>query len=124
MFDHVIYEVSDLETSANFYEKALAVLGHKKLVHFPKQGVIGFGMNRPQFWIAKANIHPEANKPHVCFTTRNREEVKAFYQAALAAGGRDNGPPGIRREYHENYFGAFVLDPDGYNIEAVYHLPE
>ena len=84
--------------------------------------IIGFGRAMPSFWL---NDGPTASEPqHVAFTARNRAEVDAFYQAAVTAGGRDNGKPGLRPQYHETYYGAFVLDPDGNNIEAVCHTPE
>ena len=85
-------------------------------------GAVGYGVNgKPDFWIGQAES--AANATHVAFKAGSREQVRKFYDAAIAAGG-DNGPPGIREMYHPNYYGAFVLDPDGYNIEAVCHDPE
>ncbi len=85
----------------------------------------GYGRDRPTFWIAGriAGAEPVSGPVHVAFTTGTRAEVDAFYKAALAAGGKDNGPPGIRPEYSPTYYGAFVLDPDGNNAEAVCHAP-
>ena len=86
-------------------------------------GWTGFGKNgKPEFWIVEA---PDVHKPmHITFTADNREQVRQFYDAAMAAGAKDSGKPGIREEYHPNYYGAFVIDPDGHNIEAVCHTPE
>ena len=84
--------------------------------------VMGFGREMPSFWLNEGATASEAQ--HVAFTARNRAEVDAFYKAAMAAGGRDNGGPGLRPQYHAGYYGAFVLDPDGNNIEAVCHQPE
>ena len=83
--------------------------------------VVGYGRERPQFWLTEADF---AGPLHIAFQARNRAEVDAFHTAAMAAGGRDNGKPGLRVNYHPNYYGAFVLDPDGNNIEAVCHDPE
>ncbi len=86
-----------------------------------EDGYAGFGDERPHFWIGTGK--PLVGRLHVAFAAKNRADVRAFYEAALAAGGIDNGAPGLRPHYHENYYGAFVLDPDGHNIEAVNHLP-
>ena len=121
MIDHTGLTVSDFGKSKPFYRAALAPLGYALLMEF--EGGAGFGVPpKPDFWIGqgKANVPPI----HVAFRARNRGEVDAFYKAAMAAGGRDNGPPGPRPHYHENYYGAFVLDPDGHNVEAVCHTPE
>ena len=100
--------------------KALAPLGYSILVDL--DGFIGFGaQGMPRFWIS-APAKPAAHL-HIAFAAPDRATVDRFYEAALAAGGRDNGPPGLRRDYHPNYYGAFVLDPDGTNIEAVCHDP-
>jgi catechol 2,3-dioxygenase-like lactoylglutathione lyase family enzyme len=119
--DHVSIQAGDYRRSIAFYEKALAPLGIKGMLNFGGDGwhTIGFGDTRPFFWIGTGTAL--SGKLHVAFTAKSREEVDAFYAAALAAGGRDNGPPGLRPHYHANYYGAFVLDPDGHNIEAVYH---
>lgn len=128
MIDHVGLSVSDYRKSKVFYEKVLAPLGYAFLFEVPKEltdgvGVGGFGIApKPDFWIDGAG--KPSPKLHVAITAQNRAAVNAFYQAAIAAGGRDNGKPGLRPHYHENYYGAFVLDPDGHNIEAVCHKPE
>ena len=124
MFDHLGYEVADLKKSAAFFERALAPLGHKKLVEWPEYGVVGFGTNRPQFWLAKGAPHIQPDEVHICFSASSRKQVDEFYAAAIAAGGKDNGRPGLRPEYHESYYGAFVFDPDGFNIEAACHSKE
>jgi catechol 2,3-dioxygenase-like lactoylglutathione lyase family enzyme len=128
MLDHVGFPVADFARSKAFYAKALAPLGYGLVMEFPPEatggtGHAGFGpQGRPQFWIGGGN--PVKGQVHFAFVARNRAAVHAFYDAALAAGARDNGPPGLRPQYHPNYYGAFVLDPDGHNIEAVCHLPE
>jgi catechol 2,3-dioxygenase-like lactoylglutathione lyase family enzyme len=124
MFDHVGFEVRDLQKSKAFYEKALAPLGVKCLVFWEEYKAAGFGTERPRFWIGGGKPGNGPDEVHLCFAAKNRAEVRAFYDAALAAGGRDNGKPGLRPEYHENYYGAFILDPDGNGIEACCHLPE
>ncbi len=127
MFDHIGYSVSDLAAAKAFYEKALAPLGIKMLWEVTRAmsgsdyAGFGFGKERPQFWIGTGPKH--APGVHVAFTADTRTDVDAFYEAAIAAGGKDNGAPGLRPHYHENYYGAFVLDPDGHNIEAVCHKP-
>jgi catechol 2,3-dioxygenase-like lactoylglutathione lyase family enzyme len=126
ILDHVGFAVSDLERSKAFYEKALAPLGITPLFEVTAEqtgsgAACGFGRERPQFWIGTGETLKGGL--HVAFTTSDRSTVDAFYEAALAAGGRDNGAPGLRPEYHEDYYGAFVLDPDGHNIEAVCHAP-
>jgi catechol 2,3-dioxygenase-like lactoylglutathione lyase family enzyme len=120
MLDHVGLAVSDYAASKAFYSAALKPLGITQLMEFPDTG--GFGEGEvPYFWIG-ANDRPGTHT-HVAFTARDRATVDAFHKAALAAGGRDNGAPGLR-EYHPHYYGAFVLDPDGNNVEAVCHRPE
>lgn len=116
MIDHVVLGVSDMDASRRFYERALAPLGMRVVVDVP--GYVGFGAPRPCFFIAAR----EAGGPvHVAFTAPDRPTCDAFHSAAVAAGGRDNGAPGPRPRYHRDYYGAFVLDPDGNNIEAVCH---
>jgi catechol 2,3-dioxygenase-like lactoylglutathione lyase family enzyme len=125
MIDHTGLKVSEPARSRHFYERALAPLGYTLLREIPREFtrgfvVLGFGVApKPDFWVAEGS--PETPRVHVAFRARNHEEVEAFYRAALAAGGRDNGAPGPRPHYHEHYYGAFVLDPDGHNIEAVCH---
>jgi catechol 2,3-dioxygenase-like lactoylglutathione lyase family enzyme len=125
MIDHTGVAVSDFNQSKAFYSQALAAIGYSLLMELPASvtghaDVAGFGeAPKPDFWINSGS----PNKPpvHVAFRVASRAMVDAFYKAALAAGGRDNGAPGIRAHYHPNYYGAFVLDPDGHNIEAVCH---
>jgi catechol 2,3-dioxygenase-like lactoylglutathione lyase family enzyme len=119
--DHVMLDVSDYAASKAFYEQALAPLG-MKVVMEPGPEVGGFGAEFPFFWIARRGRAREGGV-HVAFTARDRAMVAAFHEAALEAGGRDNGAPGVREIYHPDYYGAFVLDPDGNNIEAVCHTP-
>ena len=123
MLDHISIGVKDQARSVAFYQAALAPLGIRKL----HEGFgVGFGRDFPRFWVgATPSPVPEDAKSglHICFTAASRAEVDAFHAAALAAGGRDNGKPGLRPEYHASYYGAFVIDPDGYRIEAVCHKP-
>jgi catechol 2,3-dioxygenase-like lactoylglutathione lyase family enzyme len=127
MIDHTGVAVSNGSTSRSFYEKALAPLGYAVLMDIPKEytgGRIVFGMGvapKPDFWVAEGEV---IQKIHIAFRADSRAAVDAFYEAAIAAGGKDNGPPGPRPQYHQHYYGAFVLDPDGHNIEAVIHTPE
>ena len=118
--DHVSLSVRDVASSRTFYEAALRPLGISVLME--GTGFVGFGKDgKPQFWL---NPGARSGSVHVAFAAANRAEVRAFHEAALAAGGKDNGAPGLRPHYHANYYGAFVLDPDGNNAEAVCHLPE
>jgi catechol 2,3-dioxygenase-like lactoylglutathione lyase family enzyme len=127
MIDHTGVTVSDFAKSKAFYAAALKPLGYQVLMELtPEQtgGFEGAGLgepNKPDFWIGTGT--PNEPRVHVAFRAANRAAVDAFYQAAIAAGGRDNGPPGLRPHYHAGYYGAFVLDPDGHNIEAVFHGP-
>jgi catechol 2,3-dioxygenase-like lactoylglutathione lyase family enzyme len=114
-------DVSDYERSKAFYEKALAPLGLKPIME-PMPGIAGFGGDFAFFWIADRGRTAQSGV-HVAFTAKDREMVDAFHAAALEAGGTDNGGPGVREIYHPNYYGAFVLDPDGNNVEAVCHKP-
>jgi len=125
MLDHVGFPVSEYERSKTFYLKALAPLGYAIVKEVgqkehPGHAAAGFGAaGKPDFWIGGEG---SLGKPiHIAITAKDRAAVDAFYRAALAAGGRDNGAPGLRPHYHANYYGAFVLDPDGHNIEAVCH---
>ncbi len=119
MIDHLTVKVSDYAKSKPFYLAALEPLGYAVAMEY--QGGAGFGAPKPDLWIAQdpANVRPM----HVAFAARDHATVDAFYSAAMAAGGRDNGPPGIRKDYHENYYAAFVYDPDGHNVEVVCHRP-
>lgn len=121
IIDHIGFAVSDLEKSKAFYSQALAPLGITLIVEVESWAGFGKG-NRAEFWFGT-----RAEKPcpmHIAFTAESRAQVRAFYEAALAAGGKDNGAPGVREMYHPNYYGAFVLDPDGNNVEAVCHSAE
>jgi catechol 2,3-dioxygenase-like lactoylglutathione lyase family enzyme len=128
MIDHVGFPVSDYARSKAFYEKALAPLGYALIMEVGSQqtesgsAAAGFGIeHKPDFWIGGEG---GLNRPmHIAIATKDRAAVDAFHRAALAAGGKDNGAPGLRPHYHPNYYGAFVLDPDGHNIEAVCHAP-
>lgn len=126
MIDHTGLNVSDYWKSRSFYLAALAPLGYQVVMELPDsiapQGAMGLGVPpKPDFWVAGGK--PQVPPLHVAFRAEKRAQVDAFYKAALAAGGRDNGPPDTRAHYHPNYYGAFVLDPDGHNIEAVCHDP-
>ena len=123
MIDHVGVNVSDYDRSRGFYEKALAPLGYELLME-PVEGHAGFGRDRkPDFWISGLR-EPTTENVHVALAAPDRETVDAFHAAALDAGGTDNGEPGLRERYHPTYYGAFVRDPDGNNIEVVCHKPE
>ena len=124
MFDHVVLGVSDYEASKAFFLKALEPLG----VAIVSEGVPTYGAElcRPDD-NASFCIRLSSHKPaplHIAFAARSREQVDAFYRAALKAGARDNGPPGLRPKYHANYYAAFVIGPDGHNVEAVCHQAE
>jgi catechol 2,3-dioxygenase-like lactoylglutathione lyase family enzyme len=119
--DHVGLDVADYEASKAFYERALEPLGLRLMME-PVPEVGGFGDDFPFFWIARRHRGPQTGV-HVAFRVSSRELVDAFHAAALAAGGTDNGGPGVREIYHPDYYGAFVLDPDGNNVEAVCHTP-
>lgn len=128
-FDHIGFVVADLARSRAFYDQALAPLGIGLVMEVTEQMTgghahVGYGSeNRPYFWIGNGDGWLRG-RLHVAFSAPDRKTVDAFYQAALAAGGVDNGAPGLRPHYHANYYGAFVLDPDGHNIEACCHMPE
>jgi catechol 2,3-dioxygenase-like lactoylglutathione lyase family enzyme len=127
MIDHLGITVRDHDASKEFYLKALAPLGIGVVMSVSKQesgadsDFTGFGYDhKPFFWIGQGT---PTGAMHLCFTAKSRAVVDAFYEAAMAAGARDNGPPGIRAHYHPNYYGAFVIDPNGVNLEAVCHQP-
>lgn len=136
MLDHVSIRVADYDRSKKFYEAVLAPLGYRLAMEVASGA--GFGKEFiPDFWIKQGEprgvgVPAEPTELdgcggpaiHLAFSTADRITVNAFYHAALAAGARDNGAPGLRPNYHPNYYGAFVLDPDGYNIEAVCHKAE
>jgi catechol 2,3-dioxygenase-like lactoylglutathione lyase family enzyme len=128
MLDHIGFSVSDYERSKAFYARALAPLGYVLVMEVGadqtehRHPAAGFGAGgKPDFWIgAEGGI----DRPlHVAIAAEDRATVDAFYRAAIAAGGKDNGAPGLRPQYHANYYGAFVFDPDGHNVEAVCHAP-
>jgi catechol 2,3-dioxygenase-like lactoylglutathione lyase family enzyme len=121
MIDHTGIGVADVGRSASFYDAALGALGMRRVAQIPENvgtDGIGYGLDYPVFWIDR--FHPHSVKQHTAFAAKSRTEVDAFYAAALKAGGIDNGGPGLRRQYAPGYYAAFVLDPDGNNIEAVY----
>jgi catechol 2,3-dioxygenase-like lactoylglutathione lyase family enzyme len=127
IIDHITLIVSDYARSRTFYEKALAPLDIKPVRDFGE--ACGFGRGaKPDFWIGngptsfQTGDHVRVITPtHVAFVARSREEVDAFHREAIAAGGKDFGAPGVRAHYHPNYYGAFILDPDGHDVEAVFH---
>jgi catechol 2,3-dioxygenase-like lactoylglutathione lyase family enzyme len=121
MIDHVSVAVRNLAAAARFYERLLATLGMTKLREWP-DAAIGYGKRYPEFWInRRADMSPVAvdSGAHVCLRASSTEAVDAFHAAALAAGGNSDGAPGFRAHYHENYYAAFIRDPDGNRIEAV-----
>jgi catechol 2,3-dioxygenase-like lactoylglutathione lyase family enzyme len=121
MIDHVKVFVSDLERSKSFYVQALEPLGYRVMLQ-PAPVVVGLGVDRPDLWL---ELRPESvTSAHLSFRVESTEVVDAFHRAALDAGGRDNGAPGMRPMYHPHYYGGFVLDPDGNNVEAVCHTAE
>jgi catechol 2,3-dioxygenase-like lactoylglutathione lyase family enzyme len=118
VIDHVGINVSDIDASKRFYAEALAPLGYELAMDYGQ--AVGFAKDRkPDFWIHTTGT---PGQTHIAIESSDRATVDAFHQAAVAAGGTDNGAPGLR-EYHENYYGAYVLDPDGNNVEAVCHAP-
>lgn len=120
MIDHFTVSVADLAKSREFYAAVLAPLGYKPLMEWEQY--IGFGDTRPYFWLKQAM--PVTTPQHIAFRANTRALVDAFHKAALEAGARDDGAPGLRLDYHENYYGAFVVDPlNGHPLEAVCHLP-
>jgi catechol 2,3-dioxygenase-like lactoylglutathione lyase family enzyme len=121
MRDHISLSVANYTASRDFYAMALRPLGYALAMEFGQAA--GFGIKgKPDFWIAGGK--PQQPIVHVAFASPDRATVDAFYRAAIAAGGKDNGLPGLRPRYHPAYYAAFVLDPDGNNIEAVCHTPE
>ena len=121
MIDHIGLGVADLDASRTFYLRALAPLGYGVLLEY--DGSIGFGAaGKPDFWLHSGRAL--SGPLHVAFAAADRATVRAFHAAAMAAGGTDNGAPGPRPLYHQAYYGAFVLDPDGHNVEAVCHRPD
>jgi catechol 2,3-dioxygenase-like lactoylglutathione lyase family enzyme len=122
MLDHAGFAVSDYERSKAFYAQALAPLGITLLME-PMSQAAGFGKDgKPFFWVEMRGA-AVTGRLHIAFRVDSRAEVDAFHAAALEAGGTDNGAPGVRAIYHPHYYGGYVLDPDGHNIEAVCHTP-
>jgi catechol 2,3-dioxygenase-like lactoylglutathione lyase family enzyme len=119
VFDHVSIGVSDIGRAKGFYDAAFKPLGYSCLVNV--EGTLGYGAGKAQFWVSQTQ-RPVPSDPasglHFCFTAPTRNSVDAFHKAALEAGGTDNGKPGLRPDYGDNYYAAFVIDPDGYRIEA------
>ena len=128
MIDHLGFSVSDYERAKAFYARALAPLDYSLIMEVTAEqtghaAAAGFGANgKPDLWFGAEGAMNKA--VHIAILAKDRATVDAFYKAAMAAGGRDNGAPGIRPHYHASYYGAFVLDPDGHNVEAVCHAPE
>ena len=123
MIDHTGINCSDIKKSKEFDVKALAPLGYRVIHEFAEVGkaqVIGMGaQGKADFWLGEGT--PQKPHVHLAFRAADQKAVEAFYKAAMAAGGKDNGQPGVRPHYHEKYYGAFIWDPDGHNIEAVCH---
>jgi catechol 2,3-dioxygenase-like lactoylglutathione lyase family enzyme len=129
MIDHISIQVADYDKARAFYEKALAPLGYKTMMEYTREQVPemaspkvgGLGAEQPDFWLAQSTT--PSTPQHLAFRAKSRADVDAFYKAALAAGAKDNGPPGVRAQYHPNYYGAFVIDVGGHNLEACCHDP-
>ncbi len=125
MIDHVGFHAADFATSKAFYDAVFASLGGSLMMTVPPEhtggkSLVGYGRDHPVFWLEGS---PGGVPQHIAFSAQSRAQVDAFHAAALAAGGADNGAPGLRLEYSENYYAAFAFDPDGNNVEAVCHLP-
>ncbi len=121
MFDHIGFGVTNYDASKSFFQRALEPLG----VGVVMEGEYGLGIGpkgKPSLWLYQSSEKPA--QLHLAFTAETRKQVQDFYRAALEAGGKDNGAPGLRPHYHANYYGAFVIGPDGHNVEAVCHKPE
>jgi catechol 2,3-dioxygenase-like lactoylglutathione lyase family enzyme len=125
MFDHVSIGVKSLERAQKFYDAALSPLGYDRLTNFGK--VSGYGAERVSLWVsevAKPVVADMESGLHFCFVAPTQASVDAFYAAGTANGGTDNGPPGVRPDYSEFYYAAFIIDPDGYRLEAYFKRPE
>jgi catechol 2,3-dioxygenase-like lactoylglutathione lyase family enzyme len=127
MLDHIGFPVGDYARARAFYDAVMPAIGAQRMMEVTAEMTggaahAGYGVDKPDFWISSGGAM--TGVLHVAFQAKDRAMVRAFYDAAMAAGAKDNGAPGLRPHYHENYYGAFVLDPDGHNIEAVCHLPE
>jgi catechol 2,3-dioxygenase-like lactoylglutathione lyase family enzyme len=121
VLDHVGIQCADLEATAAFYDAALAPLGFRRLMDF--KVAIGYGADKPDFWIGVFDSGEGFRESHLAFTAQDRAAVDAFFAAAVAAGAEVLHEPAVHPEYHEHYYGAFVRDPDGNNVEAVSHRP-
>ncbi|MFT4003069.1 MAG: VOC family protein [Rhizobium sp.] len=125
MFDHISIGVKDLATAQKFYDAALAPLGYERLSNF--DGTIGYGADRAQFWVNEVERPVPADRGsglHFCFVAPSQAAVDGFHAAGIANGGEDNGQPGIRPDYSQFYYAAFVIDPDGYRLEAYFQTGE
>lgn len=122
MLDHLSIQVADVAAAARFYDTVLAPLGGRRWLEFGD--VIGYGTDRPDFWLGPITTQGSAREAHIAFTAPDRAAVQAFFDAAVAAGAEVLHAPRVWPEYHADYFGAFVRDRDGNNVEAVCHLPE
>jgi predicted lactoylglutathione lyase len=120
MIDHISLKVGDITKSKEFYTKALAPLGYKVHMEFPEWKTVGLGAEKPDLWISQTE---SAQASHIALMTSDKASVDAFYKAATEAGGKDNGAPGYRKDYSPGYYAAFVHDPDGHNLEVVFHDP-
>jgi catechol 2,3-dioxygenase-like lactoylglutathione lyase family enzyme len=128
MIDHIGIQVADYDKARAFYTKALEPLGYKLMMEYTREQVpelgspklCGLGAEHPDFWLSQAT---PSTPQHLAFRAKSRAAVDAFYAAAIAAGAKDNGPPGVRAQYHPHYYGAFVIDIGGHNLEAVCHDP-
>jgi catechol 2,3-dioxygenase-like lactoylglutathione lyase family enzyme len=120
MLDHVMLRVKNYAESKRFYDEVLGTLGYRMVMEFGE--LCGYGDEKPYFWIgAGQDPHP---RTHIAFMAKSRAQVEAFHAKALELGAKSDGAPGLRLEYHPHYYGAFVIDPNGHNIEAVIHTPE
>jgi catechol 2,3-dioxygenase-like lactoylglutathione lyase family enzyme len=122
MIDHLAIQCDDMAASTAFYDTVLVPVGGKRILDFGD--VIGYGVDRPDFWIGAATTRGPARESHVSFTAPNRAAVRAFFDAAVGLGAQVLHEPRLWPEYHPTYYGAFVRDPDGNNVEAVCHVPE
>jgi catechol 2,3-dioxygenase-like lactoylglutathione lyase family enzyme len=124
MLDHLSIQCADVERSAAFYDSVLATIGGTRILEFPGP-VIGYGVPpMPDFWLNPLDTGNGFRESHIAFSAQNRAAVDAFHEAAIANGAEELHPPRIWPEYHPNYYGGFVRDPDGNNVEAVCHSPE
>ena len=124
MFDHIGINVKDVTASKAFYTTLLNPLGYSIRMEFPEHNVCAFGKFSPQFWLTPGGDASKHSGPvHVAFSAKNRAQVDAFHAAGLKAGGKSNGEPGLRPHYHRFYYGAFIEDLDGHNVECVCHWP-